>query len=578
MPSFGMDRSNAFSVVSSSFTSTTKKTKVEHVGFESFVSDAPDEVRIPKSLPVQGYIPEYVVGNLIRNGGGIWSIDSETMCGNIIDGLAKLSHYSIDGQTNSVEFMSRFVSSKLYDEWVTNGNAVPTLHIGPIVDKKTMLAKPQKNWFQAALNFAWFDNTPVNVWDFSPPITGSGKDSHKVCCLTDMPMRAIVDMKTGDTIQTAKQPLPAENSPGIFEVTGTAHPEYCKSGTGSSYNIGTKLAYPNLQLCLTKETPDGIRAVIGQYPLRDNKIPFIHSFGLTPTKAVAILQPLRQGYNIHKIFTDGFMSAVQEVDKTKVIVWDLESGEVLADTILPENVFFFHTVSATDDFIDGKNAVSVRVCGYTNPDIAIGPDCGFTLATTKEGRNRIPKVGTICDITVELGQGDTKTKADKAVASVQWIPIIDTCTNTQQFFEMPTTRYSRTSNGNGPWSYKNHPRYVYGFGTYAYGSSDYDSQTIYKVDTVQEWAKHSVATAVSFQEDDKPDSCYYSECTFVPDPNGTDEDDGVILVTRMYGRTEQTSLLVIDAKTMTKVAEAETGIRVPVDFHGGFFPNTSECR
>jgi hypothetical protein len=52
-----------------------------------------------------------------------------------------------------------------------------------------------------------------------------------------------------------------------------------------------------------------------------------------------------------------------------------------------------------------------------------------------------------------------------------------------QGFEMPTTHYSRTVNGNGPWLQYQHPQYIYAIGSYAHGSSDFDSYTIYKIDT-----------------------------------------------------------------------------------------------
>ena len=52
-----------------------------------------------------------------------------------------------------------------------------------------------------------------------------------------------------------------------------------------------------------------------------------------------------------------------------------------------------------------------------------------------------------------------------------------------------------------------------------------------------------------------------------------EEDAGVLLCTRFDGRTQQTSLLVIDAKFMTLLAEANTNTRVPMDFHGFFLPD-----
>ena len=70
---------------------------------------------------------------------------------------------------------------------------------------------------------------------------------------------------------------------------------------------------------------------------------------------------------------------------------------------------------------------------------------------------------------------------------------------------------------------------------------------------------------------DKRDSCHYSEPVFIANPEGSQEDYGVLPLTRFDGRTGKTSLLVLDAQRITTVAEAKAGTRVPMDFHGVFF-------
>ena len=55
------------------------------------------------------------------------------------------------------------------------------------------------------------------------------------------------------------------------------------------------------------------------------------------------------------------------------------------------------------------------------------------------------------------------------------------------------------------------------------------------------------------------------------DPDGTEEDDGMILFSRYDGRADSSSLLIVDAKTMKLQAEADTGMRIAMDFHGAFF-------
>jgi torulene dioxygenase len=58
------------------------------------------------------------------------------------------------------------------------------------------------------------------------------------------------------------------------------------------------------------------------------------------------------------------------------------------------------------------------------------------------------------------------------------------------------------------------------------------------------------------------------EAVFVADPEGTKEDDGVLLSVVLDGRLEKSYLLVLDARTMTEVARAEMNIPVGFGFHG----------
>ncbi len=168
----------------------------------------------------------------------------------------------------------------------------------------------------------------------------------------------------------------------------------------------------------------------------------------------------------------------------------------------------------------------------------------------KEFRNRIPKGGAFCEITCNL-----KTKT----VGVNWKG-----TESAQGFELPTTRYSKASGKSALIS--THPRYVYGYGTYADGSDEYDSLGLFKYDTEQkDWG-----VVASYSSD----SVYVSEPLFVPDPNGEHEDDGVLLSQIFDGKKSETALLVLDASNLSVLATAWTGQRSPMDFHGTWFSSS----
>lgn len=64
-----------------------------------------------------------------------------------------------------------------------------------------------------------------------------------------------------------------------------------------------------------------------------------------------------------------------------------------------------------------------------------------------------------------------------------------------------------------------------------------------------------------------------SEPVFVPSPEGTEEDEGVILsVVLIPTEDKATFLLVLDAKSFEELGRAEVPINIPYGFHGAFQP------
>jgi beta,beta-carotene 9',10'-dioxygenase len=64
-----------------------------------------------------------------------------------------------------------------------------------------------------------------------------------------------------------------------------------------------------------------------------------------------------------------------------------------------------------------------------------------------------------------------------------------------------------------------------------------------------------------------------SEPIFVPRPDGTAEDDGVVLVVVLDHDAERSELVVLDGETFNEVARATVPHPIPYDFHGRFFPD-----
>jgi len=107
---------------------------------------------------------------------------------------------------------------------------------------------------------------------------------------------------------------------------------------------------------------------------------------------------------------------------------------------------------------------------------------------------------------------------------------------------------------------------VYGVVQQADGVT-YDKWSLVKVTTTNSNGELVPATILLHES-----SNYYGEMTFVPDPEGSNEDDGVLWSHVYDGIRRESYLLVLDARTMEPLAKAYSGFRGTIEFHGAFFP------
>lgn len=100
---------------------------------------------------------------------------------------------------------------------------------------------------------------------------------------------------------------------------------------------------------------------------------------------------------------------------------------------------------------------------------------------------------------------------------------------------------------------------------YTYGVSDRDRKSfmadISKIDTwtgrVQTWSAPATFTG---------------EPRFIPDPNGTREDDGSLVILTLDTESKNSALVILDASTMKEVARAVVPSMIPLGFHGSCYP------
>merc|ERR1711971_974330 len=86
------------------------------------------------------------------------------------------------------------------------------------------------------------------------------------------------------------------------------------------------------------------------------------------------------------------------------------------------------------------------------------------------------------------------------------------------------------------------------------------------------WAK-----ITKFNVDSTEDKIWYKEehysgePIFIPNPNGSSEDDGVLLVIVLDGSTQLSYLLLLDGQSFETLAEARLDTFIPMSIHGSWF-------
>jgi hypothetical protein len=248
---------NSFSSTATIATTTASidvSTKNKNVNFEDWISDARHEVG-RTSLEVQGAIPSYVQGTLMRNGGAQWSStnsNDQMAYSHIFDGLARISSYEISSSSsedNDVHYQTRFIRSEWYKKIQASQRGIPPgISTGPVLDAVTnQPVVGNLRSVMGLINSIQFDNPCVNIWDYS-----SG-DEHNTCvatALTDAPPRAEISMNDLGTLSTSTQTPQTYNIRG-YELFCTTHPEYSKTETGSTYNAGIEIGLYGPRVIIT---------------------------------------------------------------------------------------------------------------------------------------------------------------------------------------------------------------------------------------------------------------------------------------------------------------------------------------
>jgi len=471
------------------------------------------------SLAVDGSLPEWLTGSLVRNGPGSFSLSGEGSVDHWFDGLAMCYRFTFDpgnhaggsvgGAEDAVHYRNRFLRTDAYEE------AQAGEFDGGFATGETTLRERLRGLLTEP-----YDNTNIIV----------ERVGDRYLALTESPRAIVIDPSTlgveGDIQYDGPEPAGQLVCAHLKRdpATGTLFNVETEFGRTSTYHVHAV-------------SDDGGRRHIGS--VETDAPAYMHSFALTPRYVVLTEFPLR--VNPLTFFKPGrqgpFIEQFEwQPDRgTRVIVVDRAGGEVIAESVTSA-VFGFHHVNAFER--DGGAEVVFDL--ETIPDAtAIGE-----LSLDRLQNGALDAIaGRLERFTVDLGgvTGTARYDTDDATVNREMLYADGTA--------LPTVSPAR-------WC-RSH-RYVYAMSLdqpateWATSVLKYDTQT---------------GDAVEFGAGGD----YFGEPIFVPRSDGP-EDAGVVLTVTLDVDAGHSRLLVLDGERFEERARVTLPHAAPFDFHGRYFP------
>lgn len=300
----------------------------------------------------------------------------------------------------------------------------------------------------------------------------------------------------------------------------TAHPHF-DAEQGKVVNVATAFGMHGT-ISVYEHAPDARRReVVGSW--QTARIPYIHTFGLTPENAILVAHPFAVKTSKMLWSSKGYIDHFDwhPEEGTHLVVIDRASGAVREHVTEP--FFAFHTVNA---FERGDETVL---------DLLAYPDAGIVTALRVERMvAELPDLRPTL-LRIVMRQGVARARIEKPG---------------EAGFEFPATNYKRV-NGRAY-------RYVYGAANWPDAGHAYASALV----------KTDLDTGRSTAFGDEP--YVFGEPVFVARPYGESEDDGVLLTVGSARDAETSVLAVVDARTMAPIVRATVPSAIPLGFHGSF--------
>jgi len=487
-------------------------------GFELGFRTLDSEVR-DRELPVEGAIPEWLTGALVRNGPAKFEVGGERV-GHWFDGLAMLHRFDF---AEGVRYTNRFLRSETYRRAVEDG----VIEGQFATDDGGYLAK-----LRQLLTGDPTDNCNVHVV----------RVADSLVAMTEVPRYLSVDPATLDT---RGEFAFADDLGGHINCAHVLPDPHRGETFGLLTRFGRTTEYVVYRL------PDGSTSRERVGGIETDTPAYLHSFALTERYVVVTEHPFVT--TVASFLLPGGEGFVDHYDwkperGTRFHVLDRETGARVV-TRETDPWFVFHHVNAFEraagdaDTGAAPAELVVDLVAYEDAGVVEGlylADADDWFERGEDGHLRrfvLPLDGGEADSS-DVGGGEADRNPTGEVTTEL---LYDGC-------ELP-----RIAPADRTQPY----RYVY-----AQGAAEPDGNHVAKVD---------VETGESRRWEQS--GYFVEEPIFVRAP-GADRptDEGVVLVTALNTDEERTDLLVLDGETLDERARAPLPHAVPFGFHGRYFP------
>jgi len=478
-------------------------------GYKTGFRDLTEEVR-DRPLDVEGSLPTWLEGSLLRNGPARWTVETPKNGGDSAEadhwfyGLAHLTRFAVmDGE---LRYTNHFPRTEAYHNAVDEGSFA-----GQFSSSGGYLAK-----LKAMLTGEATDNANVHVARI-----GDG-----LVALTETPNWIRLDPET----LTHRGSLSYDDDLTAHHVTAHLRQD---PATGAHWGYFTRFGRTNKYVLF--RIPEGTTRREPVTSITVDRPAYMHSFALTPGHAVLVEPPLVT--HPSKFLLPGRGGFINNYDwkperGTRFHIIRRDTGERVRELTVPP-FFTFHTANAFavdadgapvgQNSVDAATALVVDLVAYEDAsavtdlsmDALRGGGAGFPSGELR--RYRLPLSGG--------------TPAHETLTTAVEMPRFSPAVHTQPY-EHVFAQSTEMDGGNA----------------------------LVRVDVetgaTQRWAEPEV---------------FSGEPIFVPRPDGDAEADGVVLSLCLDAAEERSVLLVLDGD-LTELARAPLPHTVPFGFHGEFFP------